>query len=485
MFETGIRQFRLATAMVSGRRLSPVVLTRLIDDAVHTLAEFGGPGSDVGQLVDGPFADPAVRRDFADRALRRTARRLAGRSTFYAERFAAAGVDPGRIDADRIQRIPPTVKADLVSRQQDIVCSGCVPAMSTRTTGSTGRPAEIWMSRYEAAVWPALAALSGLLRDEIRPSDHMLVCISSRATAAVQQNIAVCRLVRAAVTALGLVEPDEALAALTAPPGPTLLATYPSYLAQLVTAAERRGLGPPDFRLRRIDVGGEVLSPALAAAARATLGAPLVNDTFAMTEVLPVSGRTCSHGHLHLDLNTGLTEVLSLDTGEPAQPGELGTLVITPYYPYRECMPVFRYDTRDVVQAIPDWTLGCELAAVPATSSVLGKAGDLVRGCPGTPPITTRTIVDALESLPTRPWPARFRADRVAGRLVLTVPVQTVDGLGVRAAQDHLADRGLPVDLRPVRVDDPVTLRRVRADLLETTFARPPAQTPPLAQVGA
>jgi phenylacetate-CoA ligase len=481
VFETGIRQFRLATAMVSGRRLSPAVLTGLIDDAVHTLAEFGAPGSDVAQLVDGPFADPAVRRDFADRALRRTARRLASRSAFYAERFAAAGVDPGRVDADRIRRIPPTVKADLVSRRRDFACSDSAVAMSTRTTGSTGRPAEIWMSGYEAAVWPALAALSGLLRDEIRPSDHMLVCISSRATAAVQQNIAVCRLVGAAVTALGVVGPDEALAALTASPGPTLLATYPSYLARLVIAAERRGLGPADFRLRRVDVGGEVLSPALAAAARATLGAPLVNDTFAITEVLPVSGRTCGHGHLHLDLNTGLTEVLSLDTGEPAQPGELGTLVITPYHPYRECMPVFRYDTRDLVRAIPDSALGCELAAVPATSSVLGKAADLVTGGPGTPPITTRTIVDALESLPTRPWPARFRAERVAGRLVLTVPVETVDGLGVGAARAHLADRGLPVELRPVRIDDPATLRRVRADLLETTFA----QTSPFSLVGA
>ncbi len=44
-----------------------------------------------------------------------------------------------------------------------------------------------------------------------------------------------------------------------------------------------------------------------------------------MTEVIPVTGRTCSRAHLHADLNTGLTELLDLETGEPAAPGALGT----------------------------------------------------------------------------------------------------------------------------------------------------------------
>src|SRR5689334_23967469 len=98
-----------------------------------------------------------------------------------------------------------------------------------------------------------------------------------------------------------------------------------------------------------------------------------------MTEVLPVSGRTCSAGHLHHDLNMGLVEVVALDSGEPAGPGEIGTVVITPYYPYRECMPVLRYDTRDVVRRLPDEPLGCELAGTPGTSHILGKADQLLR----------------------------------------------------------------------------------------------------------
>ena len=218
---------------------------------------------------------------------------------------------------------------------------------------------------------------------------------------------------------LGIVPPDVALDSL-AEGGATLLSTYPSYLAELVSAARRRGLGPVDFALRRVNVGGEVLSPSLARAATQVLGVARVEDTFSMTEVIPVTGRTCSQAHLHHDLNTGLTELLDLQTGEPAAPGALGTIVITPYFPYRDCMPVFRYDTRDVARCLPDEPLSCEMAGIPATSQILGKAGDLLRLGPGEV-ITPRQLIHAIEALPTEPWPARYRAAVHGGRIRLTL----------------------------------------------------------------
>jgi len=309
----------------------------------------------------------------------------------------------------------------------------------------------------------------------------MQVCISSRATAAVQQDVAVCRHVGARADVLGLVPVDEALDRLAG--GPEILTSYPSYLAQLVNRATERGMTAADFRLRRVDVGGEVLSPALAAAARDLFGAP-VNDIFGMTEVLPVSGRTCNLGHLHHDLNTGYVEVLALDSDERAVPGELGRVVITPYYPYRECMPVFRYDTRDLVRVLPDGPLECDLAGSPGTSAVLGKAEWLPLGDAAGGPrvaarnVTTRDVIEALESLPTRPWPARFRIEPGAGDepLTLALPTSTVDGLGVDEVTRRLADRGLNVRIELVADDEAATLRRVRADLVESTFTAPVAR---------
>jgi phenylacetate-CoA ligase len=186
---------------------------------------------------------------------------------------------------------------------------------------------------------------------------------------------------------LGLIPAAESVRNLTGPLPPTLLATYPSYLAEMVEAARRMGLGPGDFALRRIDCGGEVLSAHLAAAAEQTFGAA-VTDVFAMTEVLPVSGRTCSQGHLHHDLNMGFVEVVDPATGRAVGPGELGSVTITPYFPYRECMPLLRYETRDMVGRLAEDDLTCELAGMPATSAILGKADHLTQ--PAARPLRVR-----------------------------------------------------------------------------------------------
>src|SRR3954453_23178914 len=213
MFETGVRQLRMALAMVLGRRIDPRNVERLVADAVTTLTTFGTLGDEARELLDGPFADPEARRSFQEQALRRTARRLAGRSPRY--RQLLHDLDPGALTLEDLPRIPVTTKDDLIADPAAFVLDGARPHLSTRTTGTTGRPVEIWLSRYEPELWPALAALSGLLRDEIRPGDCMQINISSRATWAVQQNMAVCRHACARAVALGLVSPEASLQGLT------------------------------------------------------------------------------------------------------------------------------------------------------------------------------------------------------------------------------------------------------------------------------
>jgi phenylacetate-coenzyme A ligase PaaK-like adenylate-forming protein len=272
---------------------------------------------------------------------------------------------------------------------------------------------------------------------------------------------------------LGLIPVEESLASLASGDNeaPTLLSTYPSYLAQLVKAARRRGLGPKNFRLRRIDCGGEVLSTALMQAAYETLGPTLVNDTFGMTEILPVSGRVCNHGHLHHDLNVGFVEIIDLETGQPSAPGKLGTVVVTPYYPYRECMPVFRYDTRDMVRALPDSPLTCELAGIPATSRILSKADHLlhVNG----QVVTLRDLVEVYEALPSQPWPARFSAQVVDDHIELMVPEEALNDVTREEVERRFKEAGIAVHVAScvVHEEDMKQLRSLRADLLETTFA--------------
>jgi hypothetical protein len=199
-----------------------------------------------------------------------------------------------------------------------------------------------------------------------------------------------------------------------------------------------------------------------------------------MTEVLPVSGRTCGQHHLHVDLNMGMVEVVSLVGPRPAAPGELGTMVVTPFFPYRDCMPVFRYDTRDLVRRLPDERLTCNLAAVPALSPILGKAEQAVSA--GGQLVTPRDIVEVLEQLPGAPWPAQYLAAGTDRGLCLTVTPSTLAATTAAELAARFAAIGIDCIVDVAATDDP--LRAVRADLLETTFTAD-APTVGLAPIGA
>ncbi|HEU0003375.1 MAG TPA: AMP-binding protein [Ktedonobacteraceae bacterium] len=472
MFETGVRQLRMAMSMVLGKPINPRNIERLVDDALKTLQEFGAPGDDVQQLLDGPFADPDARREFQNQAIRRTVRRLARVSPYYQKLFASHAIEPAEVNIDTMHKVPVTMKQALQEQQPEFITTESHPYLTTRTTGTTGKPTEIWLSKYEIELWAAMAALSGLLRNEISPRDCLQINISSRATAAVQQNIAVCRLAGGRARILGVIPPEESLDSLLSggDEAPTLLTTYPSYLALLVQTAQRRGMSARDFRLRRIDCGGEVLSSSLARAAVEMFGAR-INDTFGMTEILPVSGRVCSQGHLHPDLNMGFVEVIDLETGETAAPGALGTIVVTPYYPYRECMPVFRYDTRDVVRQLPDEPLTCDLAGTPGTSRILGKAEHMLRVDERV--ITLRDLVEMIEGLPSQVWPARFSAQVVNNEIELILPAQVLNGISGEEVERRFHVSGIEMHVVSDSLSDQdiLRLRPLRADLLETTFA--------------
>ena len=473
MFETGVRQLRMGLSMSFGRRINPRNVCRLVDDLLDTIEEFGLPAEDVQQVLHGQRPDEQLRKEIANQALRRTARRLAAQSPFYARRFEAAKVDLGKLDVEGMRAIPVTVKRDLRERPADFRCTGVPAYLATRTTGTTGNPTEIWLSRYETELWPALAALALVIRGELCQGDILQSNFSSRATLAVHLAVASTRIARVGCRPLGLVPPDEALDAITSDAVTSLL-TYPSYLAELVIAARRRGLGPDDFRLRNVFAGSEVLSPSLTQAAKVTFGVPSIANGYSITEATPVDGTECSQGHLHHEGTVGLTEVLDLVTAEPAEPGALGTLVITPFFPYRDCMPVFRYDTRDVVRRLPEGPLTCESADIPATGEILGKADHLLDLGTGEV-VTPRQLIEAIEALPTMPWPARYRAVAQDGQVRLTLPQAAIDGYGEAAAVRHFADEGLRVDLDIVPDDQAGELRRVRSDLHETTFANQPA----------
>jgi phenylacetate-CoA ligase len=401
MLATALAQLRFASAILLGRPFALGALDRLVDDAVATVREFGSLGDQAGELLGGPTLDEAARCDMQLRRFRAQAVRAARETRYYAELFEHSGLDPTRLDP---ATLPPTRKEALRADPDAFVRRGASPVLRTTTTGTTGPPTGICFSTYELRAIVALAAIANLFDRTLAPDDVVQINTSGRGLLGNLALAGACARIGALVQMPGLIEPRDALAMLAEPravagkkPRVSVLCTYPSYLGELVTLGELLGYRPGDFGLERVLTGGELVTQGLRARCQRVFGPIEVVEGFGMTEIYPLGGRLCPDGHLHFEPSQGLIEVVGL-AGCDA-----GTLVATPFLPYRETTLLLRYDTEDVVQPLAD-TACCRLRHLPATSNLLGKLRLSVRHDRGW--TFPRDVLEPLESIEVLPLPA-------------------------------------------------------------------------------
>jgi phenylacetate-coenzyme A ligase PaaK-like adenylate-forming protein len=461
-----------------GRPFSQWALDRLIAGAQETQREFGAVGSDGADFLRGPALDEDTRRGMQLRRFRTQAVRGARETAYYGRLFARLGLDPARLRYEDVASIPLTPKEVLRDDPDAFVRRTARPSFRTMTTGTTGRPTSVCFTEREIQTTNALAALSFLVHGQITAEDVVQISTSARATLGNTCFAGACARIGALWYPAGLVEPAQALALLAEEhqiagkkPRASVLNTYPSYLGELVEYGQRLGYGPADFGLERIIIGGEVATEGLKVRCRQLFGPVVFVESYAMTETWPFNGTRCAQGHLHFEASQGLLEVLDLETGAPAAPGAAGTLVATPFPPYRDATVLLRYDTQDVVR-LPAGPLTCTLRNVPATTNVLGKLRLSVRHDHGW--TFPRDVLEALEAVEVVPLPARCGFWAVPGGVAVEV-VARQDTPDVRCAIARSLDEwGVPVQelylvAEPGRLRCPLPLR---CDLRETAFTR-------------
>jgi acyl-CoA synthetase (AMP-forming)/AMP-acid ligase II len=249
----------------------------------------------------------------------------------------------------------------------------------------------------------------------------------------------------------------------------SVLSAYPSYLGELIETGLRHGHRPADFGVERITSGGELVTAGLKRRAQQLFGPVEVLEGFGMTEPWPFGGVLCSAGHLHWEPAAGLMEVVDLETKTPAKPGALGTLVLTPFPPFRETTILLRYDTEDVVRAI-DGPLSCELRHLPATSHLLGKRGLAVQHEHGW--TFPRDILEAVEAVDEIPLPGRCGFWAVPGGVAVEAVAPHATTIVRRRLATELEARGVPLQAL-LLVPDRRELQRplpLRGDLRELSF---------------
>jgi phenylacetate-CoA ligase len=473
---SGWRHARLAAAQLGGRRIRISDLTGLAADLRATRAEFGGLAT---PRVGAP-ADDEVHAQIAAKRLRRTMRLALEQVPYYRERLARTDIDVRRLTVDGfVAAVPITPKEHLKRLPEAFVADNATPVLRAETTGTTGQPTAVWFSDYELSLTSSLGSVLFFGLDGVDESDILVVATSSRAPLSMTMLIERCRRLGVGVVPVGLVDPRLALDALLRThrlpgkrPRATALTTYPSHLASIVALAERYGYAPDDFGLRTITTAGEVLTDALRARTERVLGGRVI-DNYAMTEIYPVAGRSCEGGHLHFANDFAVIEVVDPSTGREADEGAVGSLVVTPLFPFRDTSIVLRLDTGDLTRRLRATT--CELAGTVAVAPLLGKMA--MTAVVGAGPVYQRDVLQALQVERALPLPTRYSIQTCGGAAVLHVAVgaasATVDGdsevlrLRILTRLPTFADVVFHAD--PADLTDPAPLR---TDLRETHFGR-------------
>jgi phenylacetate-coenzyme A ligase PaaK-like adenylate-forming protein len=481
MFEVTYAQLRFAASIVFGIPFDLRSLDRLIDGLVATQQEFGTIGAEAAELLGGAALDEETRREVQLRRFRTQASQATRETVYYRRLFEGLGLDPAHLSFKDIRRIPVTSKETVRDNPDAFVCRSARPVFRTTTTGTTGRPTNICFSAQEMRTYIALTAIGLLTRQLIGPEDIVQINTSSRATLGNTCFTGACARLGALVYPVGLVEPEHTLALLAEKhclPGKksqtSVLSVYPSYLGELVERGLRLGYQPGDFGLERIAVGGELVTAGLKARCRELFGPVEFSEGYGMTEPWPFGGTVCAEGHLHFEIAHGLLEVLNPRIWAPALPGEVGSLVLTPFPPFRQTTLLLRYDTQDMVRPVSG-ALTCSLRHLPATSNLLGKRRLSVQHDQGwTYP---RQVMEALEAVEAVPLPARFGFWAVPNGIAVEVVVRRNTAAIRRQLEQSLAEWDVPIQELHLLADRS-QLRRpfpLRGDLREGTFASLPA----------
>ena len=471
MLAAMLSQLRLAASVAFGVSFDIRSLERLVDALRSTRREFGTIGADpllAAQL------DDETRRDLQLRRFRAQASRAARETAYYGPLFDRLDMIPSRLSASDVVRVPPTTKAALQADPDAFIRRGSRPAHRFTTTGTTGRPASIAFSADEIRSYQLLAAMSLLVNGTVAEEDVVQISTSARATLGNLCFAGACAQVGALVHSAGLVSPAHTLALLaerrTIPgkkPRVSVLMTYPSHLGELVEMGSALGYGPRRFAVERLIVGGELVTAGLKARARRLFGDVPVEEGYGMTEIWPLGAIRCADGHLHFEPAQGLIEVVDPETGAQVEPGQLGTIVATPFAPYRQTTLLLRYDTEDLVRrfAAPPT---CRLAHLPATGHLLGKRRLSVQHAHGW--TTPRDVLEALEAVDDVPLPAHCGFWAVPGGVAVEVVTRSDTIETRRTIERSLEEQGVPVRALHL-IQDRRQLRHplpMRCDLRET-----------------
>jgi phenylacetate-CoA ligase len=438
---------RHAVSLAFGRPFSPWALDTLVASLVDTVGRHGGPDVDRLLPAGGLGGDQSATVALHQHRFRAQAEQAVHHVPYYRERLA--GIAPGELTT---ARVPVTPKEALRQDPEAFLDVTGRPVVRATTTGTTGRPTVVHFSQREWRAIGALTAYPMISNGTVRADDVVHLSITPRAITPNHGVLSACVAAGANAQLVGMVDPALALELLTErhriaghKERVSLMTGCPSYIGRLVEQARAEGRRPEEFGLERMLLGGELVTGGLRRRVREAFGPVEVRQAYATVELVPFNGAICEADHVHFEPTAGLAEVVDPDSGEPAAPGGVGTLVATPFRPYRDTTVLLRYDTGDAVRALTG-PATCRLRNLPATGMLLGKIGNAVRHADGRWTFP-RDVAEALEDVDAVPLPARYGFSAEGDGVAVEVAIRpgADEAAARRAIGAALEARGVPL----------------------------------------
>ncbi|WP_433555336.1 phenylacetate--CoA ligase family protein [Pseudonocardia xinjiangensis] len=308
-------------------------------------------------MVTPSFTAPEDRETVTE-LLRAQLEGLPARSPFYADLFGMHGVSAAAFTSlHDLGKFPFTTKQMLRDSQAAAPPLGHHAGVDMTevirvhaSTGTTGRPSWVGVTRRDAAAWTDMVArafrtMGATREDVVLHAAGLTLFVGGLPIRDALERIG------ATLVPIGTGASEKAVLALETL-GVTALHSTPSYARYLAEHLRAHGRDPREFGLRKVFVGGEPGGgePAFRAHVEQEWGAP-VTEGLGNADMAPVlfgeapgSGGMRFTGGRHV-----LVELVDPDSGEPvdAEPGATGELVYTSVD--RECCPLVRFRTRDRV----------------------------------------------------------------------------------------------------------------------------------------
>ena len=319
--------------------------------------------------------------DVQEKALLKQLKYVWKNSAFYKKKFAETGITLSDIKKlEDISKLPFTEKAELRDSQIESPPLGTHIACHMRkvkriysTSGTTGRPTFIGLTKHDLMVWRE-ASCRAFWTGGLRPDSIMPLAVSPFFIAASYGD---------AIEAIGTLVPigvgamDRLIGAFQHVGANALLATS-SFPLAFAAALEKRGIDPKSLGLKMILAGGEpgAAIPALRQKVEGIFGCIFL-EMMGNGDMCGEIWSECRYKRGMHFIAQGIVhpEIIDPDTGKSLEikEGTQGELVYTSVD--RECIPLVRFRSRDHVEVT---STNCDCGRTGYGIRVFGRTDDMI-----------------------------------------------------------------------------------------------------------